>query len=84
MNQLLLRHSLRIRIASGSLPDDEEKSKNLLGKLNNLAASDVAEVAGFAEFWIVFLCFPAELALFLWFLYEILQWRQVIPILFYV
>ncbi|KAJ3890747.1 P-loop containing nucleoside triphosphate hydrolase protein [Lentinula edodes] len=53
MNQLLLRHSLRIRIASGSLPDDEEKSKNFMGKLNNLAASDVAEVAGFAEFWIV-------------------------------
>ncbi|KAH7873203.1 P-loop containing nucleoside triphosphate hydrolase protein, partial [Lentinula edodes] len=78
MNQLLLRHSLRIRIASGSLPDDEEKSKNFMGKLNNLAASDVAEVAGFAEFWIVFLCFPAELALFLWFLYEILQWSAFV------
>ncbi|KAJ4501458.1 P-loop containing nucleoside triphosphate hydrolase protein [Lentinula lateritia] len=82
MNQLLLRHSLRIRIASGSLPDDKEESNNFMGKLNNLAASDVAEIAGFAEFWIVFLCFPVELVLFLWFLYEILQWSAFVGFAF--
>ncbi|KAJ3814679.1 P-loop containing nucleoside triphosphate hydrolase protein [Lentinula aff. lateritia] len=82
MNQLLLRHSLRIRIASGSLPDNEEESNNFMGKLNNLAASDVAEIAGFAEFWIVFLCFPVELVLFLWFLYEILHWSAFVGFAF--
>ncbi|KAJ3868777.1 P-loop containing nucleoside triphosphate hydrolase protein [Lentinula novae-zelandiae] len=82
MNQLLLRHSLRIRIASSTLPDDKEESNNFMGKLNNLAASDVAEIAGFAEFWIVFLCFPVELVLFLWFLYEILQWSAFVGFAF--
>ncbi|KAF9077569.1 P-loop containing nucleoside triphosphate hydrolase protein, partial [Rhodocollybia butyracea] len=80
LNQVLLRHSLRIRIDSGSSSDS--KGNNFMGKLNNLAASDASEVAILSELWIVFLCFPFELALSLWFLFDILGWSAFIGFAF--
>ncbi|KAE9403967.1 P-loop containing nucleoside triphosphate hydrolase protein [Gymnopus androsaceus JB14] len=72
LNQLLLRHALRMRVDTGNLPGMQGKQNNFTGKINNLATSDVSEVAGLADFWVVFLCFPFDLGLSLWFLYGIL------------
>ncbi|KAJ4001710.1 P-loop containing nucleoside triphosphate hydrolase protein [Lentinula boryana] len=73
LNQLLLQHSLRIRIDSVNLSGKQQKD-NFTGKLTNLAASDVTEISGLADVWIVLLCFPVEFGLSLWFLYDILEW----------
>jgi hypothetical protein len=82
LNQLLLRHALRIRIDAGNLPDGTEKSGNFSGKLNNLATSDASEVAEVSDYWIIFLCFPFELAMSLRFLYAILGWSALIGFAF--
>ncbi|KAJ3747371.1 multidrug resistance-associated ABC transporter [Lentinula detonsa] len=77
LNQLLLQHSLRIRIDSVNLSGKQQKD-NFTGKLINLAASDATEVSGLADVWIVLLCFPVEFGLSLWFLYDILEWSVFI------
>ncbi|KAF5389182.1 hypothetical protein D9757_003439 [Collybiopsis confluens] len=79
LNQLLLRHALKIRTDSGHHPREQKEKSNFTGRLNNLAASDAAEVAGRSDYWIVFVSFPLELALCLWFLYAMLKWRYLIP-----
>ncbi|KIK69636.1 hypothetical protein GYMLUDRAFT_236138 [Collybiopsis luxurians FD-317 M1] len=83
LNQLLLRHALRIRIDAGHQPEkDKEKSDNFSGRLNNLATSDASEVAELADFWIRFSCFPLEVALCLWFLYSVLEWSALVGFAF--
>ena len=56
ITQLILNHSLRIRVKDGSSDEgtnskkDEKGSKNLSGKLNNLITTDMANIIEGREF----------------------------------
>lgn len=54
---MIFRHSLRIRIDSEESRDDQphdskSKTKNLTGRINNLATSDVSNITSVTDFWI--------------------------------
>lgn len=58
ITQLLFAHSLRVRMDGGDEPEggtNQSKShhKNIVGRINNLATSDLESMTGVAEFWIV-------------------------------
>lgn len=76
-------HALQMRIDSDTGKDlpgkqREQKENNFTGKINNLATSDILEVARVADSWIGFLCFPFDLGLSLWFLYGILDYSAFV------
>ncbi|KAL0960611.1 hypothetical protein HGRIS_005643 [Hohenbuehelia grisea] len=75
LTQLLFQHSLRIRAHAG---DKRSESNNFLGRLSNLATTDLKNITGIAEFWIVVLYAPLHLALCIWFLYAILEWSALV------
>ncbi|KAE9403973.1 P-loop containing nucleoside triphosphate hydrolase protein [Gymnopus androsaceus JB14] len=53
-------------------------SPSARSKINNLATSDVSDVAGVADLWVILLCFPFDLGLSLWFLYGVLGYSAFV------
>ncbi|KAJ7645453.1 multidrug resistance-associated ABC transporter [Mycena polygramma] len=68
--QLLFTHSLRIRVNSET---KDNHKRNLIGRINNLATSDVAYLTDVLELWITR---KSDLAI--WFLYLILGWSSFV------
>ncbi|KAJ7696072.1 multidrug resistance-associated ABC transporter [Mycena rosella] len=73
--QLIFAHSLRIRVNS----DTRDRNKrNLVGRINNLSTSDVANLTDVMELWITVLLVPLQVILAIWFLYLILGWSSFV------
>ncbi|KAJ7134490.1 P-loop containing nucleoside triphosphate hydrolase protein [Mycena epipterygia] len=75
MLQLIFAHSLRIRMNSEAKDAD---TRNLVGRINNLSTSDVANLTDVMDIWIHILLFPLQVALSIWFLYLILGWSSFV------
>ncbi|KAJ6512183.1 multidrug resistance-associated ABC transporter [Mycena vitilis] len=75
MIQLLFTHSLRIRVNSEA---KDNNKRNLIGRINNLATSDVAYLTDVLELWITLLFVPLQVILAIWFLYLILGWSSLV------
>jgi hypothetical protein len=57
---------------------DKKVSKNLVGKINNLATSDLRAISGASDIVRVCIMAPFQIVLCLWFLYAILGWRYAL------
>ncbi|KAJ7505414.1 hypothetical protein B0H11DRAFT_420761 [Mycena galericulata] len=75
MIQLLFAHSLRIRMNAGT---QDSNKRNLVGRINNLSTSDIANLTDVMEIWIRVSLFPLQVALAIWFLYLILGWSSFV------
>ncbi|EED80190.1 predicted protein [Postia placenta Mad-698-R] len=53
---------------------DKDKGKSLVGKINNLITSDLANITKGVEYAQIFVRIPVQLVLCVWFLYTILGW----------
>ncbi|KAJ7758491.1 P-loop containing nucleoside triphosphate hydrolase protein, partial [Mycena maculata] len=73
--QLLFAHSLRIRMNTEA---KDSNKRNLVGRINNLATSDVANLTDVMEIWINGVFFPLQVILAIWFLYLILGWSSFV------
>ncbi|TFK73581.1 hypothetical protein BDN72DRAFT_834451 [Pluteus cervinus] len=73
LTQLIFTHSLRLRV---NVEDSRTSSdrRNVTGRINNLATSDVANVAQMADVWVVVLLSPLQIVLSIVFLYPLLGW----------
>ncbi|KAJ7590652.1 multidrug resistance-associated ABC transporter [Mycena floridula] len=76
LTHVLFTHSLRAKIDSVDTPGVTKR--NLVGRINNLATTDVSNITGVSEFWIVTLFFPLKLLLCMTFLYVILDWSALV------
>ncbi|EED80210.1 predicted protein, partial [Postia placenta Mad-698-R] len=56
---------------------DRDKGKSLVGKINNLITSDLANITKGVEYAQIFVRIPVQLVLCVWFLYTILGWRPM-------
>ncbi|KAF9233710.1 hypothetical protein BU15DRAFT_90237 [Melanogaster broomeanus] len=66
-------------LASGNTtPRTKAKTKNLVGKLNNLVTSDLASANDGRDFLNLVLYAPLQLILATWFLYTILDWSALV------
>ncbi|OCH90238.1 hypothetical protein OBBRIDRAFT_812797 [Obba rivulosa] len=57
-------------------PAARERTRNLVGKLNNLVTVDAETISTAGDFLSLFLVIPLQTALSIWFLYTILGWRD--------
>ncbi|KAK7048260.1 P-loop containing nucleoside triphosphate hydrolase protein [Favolaschia claudopus] len=73
--QLLFAHSLRVRMNSEAKDSDK---RNLIGRINNLATSDLKALTDQLEIWITVVFFPLQVTLAIWFLYAILGWSSLV------
>jgi hypothetical protein len=60
---------------NGKGKDDKKASKNLVGKINNLATSDLKAISETSDVVRVCIMAPFQIVLCIWFLYVILGWR---------
>ncbi|KAF9815977.1 hypothetical protein IEO21_04304 [Rhodonia placenta] len=63
--------------ASEAKDKDKDKGKSLVGKINNLITSDLANITRGLEFAQIFIRVPFQLVFSVWFLYTILGWRRM-------
>ncbi|KAI0918361.1 hypothetical protein AcV5_002367 [Taiwanofungus camphoratus] len=61
-----------------SAPGGDDKTSNLVGRLNNLVTSDVANIQRASDFPLVLVEAPITIALCIWFLYTILGWSAFV------
>ncbi|KAJ7134523.1 hypothetical protein C8R44DRAFT_729940 [Mycena epipterygia] len=73
--QLIFAHSLRIRM---NFEAKDADARNLVGRINNLSTSDVANFTDVMDIWIYTLLFPLQVACSMWFLYLILGWSSFV------
>ncbi|OCH83833.1 P-loop containing nucleoside triphosphate hydrolase protein [Obba rivulosa] len=59
-------------------PPPGEKSKNLVGKLNNLVTVDIDKITNAREFVMILVMVPLQTGLSAWFLYTILGWSSFV------
>ncbi|KAF9808291.1 hypothetical protein IEO21_07904 [Rhodonia placenta] len=64
--------------AKASEAKDKDKGKSLVGKINNLITSDLANITRGLEFAQVFIRVPFQLVFSVWFLYTILGWSAFV------
>ncbi|EMD41584.1 hypothetical protein CERSUDRAFT_110134 [Gelatoporia subvermispora B] len=55
-----------------------EKSKNLVGRLNNLVTVDAEKITNANDFWVPFIMVPIQTSLSIWFLYDVLGWSSFV------
>lgn len=53
----------------------EDHSGNLVGKMNNLVTTDLQNIVASRDFMMILISMPLQIALCIWFLYAILDWR---------
>ncbi|KAJ7794180.1 P-loop containing nucleoside triphosphate hydrolase protein [Mycena olivaceomarginata] len=75
MVQLLFAHSLRIRMNSET---KDSNKRNLVGRINNLSTSDVANLTSNMDLWILVMLSPLQITLAISFLYLILGWSSFV------
>ncbi|KAI0798592.1 hypothetical protein BC629DRAFT_232884 [Irpex lacteus] len=56
----------------------KEKTRNFMGKINNLVTSDLANIIAGRDFLFLVISCPLQLALGVWFLYAILGWSSFV------
>ncbi|OCH87310.1 P-loop containing nucleoside triphosphate hydrolase protein [Obba rivulosa] len=56
----------------------DEKTKNLVGKLNNLVTVDINRITNARDFLMLFVMVPFQTGLSIWFLYTILSWSALV------
>ncbi|EMD41580.1 hypothetical protein CERSUDRAFT_110129 [Gelatoporia subvermispora B] len=61
----------------GAAPEGE-KSKNLVGRLNNLVTVDTEKITSAKDFWVLFIMVPIQTTLSIWFLYDVLGWSSFV------
>uniref|UniRef100_A0A0W0F5R1 P-loop containing nucleoside triphosphate hydrolase protein n=1 Tax=Moniliophthora roreri TaxID=221103 RepID=A0A0W0F5R1_MONRR len=84
--QIIFEHSLRIRpqtddkaAKDGKAEAPTDKTSNsLMGKLNNLVTTDLANVIAARDFLKVFVQMPIRVVLCIFFLYEVLGWSAFV------
>ncbi|KAJ7496820.1 P-loop containing nucleoside triphosphate hydrolase protein [Mycena latifolia] len=74
LTQLIVQQSLRIRTNFESTTS----SSRSMGKLMNLATSDLASITATVDVWLVLLYAPVQIVLSTWLLYAILGWSAIV------
>ncbi|KAH9952289.1 hypothetical protein BGW80DRAFT_1430860 [Lactifluus volemus] len=64
--------------SSGGDREEPGQSKNLVGKMNNLVTSDLENIVDGRDFVLLIVYLPLQIALCIWFLYEILGWSAFV------
>lgn len=80
LTELIFEHSLRIRPvndAHRAAEDEgnEDPDRNIVGRLNNLVTTDLANVMAAKDFFELFVQTPVQIVLCVVFLYVVLGWR---------
>ncbi|KAK7029004.1 hypothetical protein VNI00_014714 [Paramarasmius palmivorus] len=80
LTQLIFEHSLRIRPQSEkSVQGQDPKQKDsMIGKMNNLITTDLANVIAARDFPKLLVQVPLRIALTIFFLYEVLGWSAFV------
>ncbi|EMD39557.1 hypothetical protein CERSUDRAFT_111872 [Gelatoporia subvermispora B] len=56
----------------------DDKTKNIVGKLNNLVTVDINRITNARDFLMLFVMVPLQIGLSIWFLYTILSWSALV------
>ncbi|KAJ7472355.1 hypothetical protein B0H11DRAFT_1867129 [Mycena galericulata] len=79
ITQLIFAHALRIRFKSETSSDSSKGAgQNLVGKMNNLVTSDLQNITEAKDFMLLFVYFPLQLGLCIWFLHTVLGWSAFV------
>ncbi|KAF9014580.1 P-loop containing nucleoside triphosphate hydrolase protein [Hymenopellis radicata] len=83
--QLMFEHSLRVRLHYDPSDNSEQgqrktksESKNLVGRINTLATTDLANVLNPSTYWITVMFLPVQIILCIIFLYVIVGWSALV------
>ncbi|KAJ7119016.1 P-loop containing nucleoside triphosphate hydrolase protein [Mycena epipterygia] len=89
LTELIFEHSLRVRVKAetsqiqyskneGSTAPEPTKARNLVGKINNLATTDLQNIVHAGESLPQLLVYLLQSCLGVWFLYEVLGWAAFV------
>ncbi|KAH9929008.1 P-loop containing nucleoside triphosphate hydrolase protein [Epithele typhae] len=83
VTELLFQHALRIRVKSERSGDgqglNDEKDKNMIGKINNLVTSDIENIKEGNKFWMqLFIRVPVLIGVAIFFVWRVLGWSALV------